>query len=836
MCEQQQQHIATINKCQLPPKDDLRGCVLAHSMGLGKTLTTVTFIYMFLKMKKGKTAIVVLPKSVMTNWSNELRSWIIKADLREIDTYEMDSVALKTEFSRQAMVRRWKAGGGVLLVGFELFSKLMCVSSSKSSKNKEAKEFTSAQKETIEALSSTDLVIVDEGHKIKNPKTLLNRALENIKTRNRLVLTGTPLQNHLMEYYYMIQFIRPNYWAEEEFKDIFADPITRGQAKDSSATEVRLMKYRSFALTQELNNFVHRRDVSILRKELPERHEFIIRVNLTPIQTDLYRAYLKAERPNTMVLQMFSILGKIANHPDLLRSYVERARAQPKKAPSLAPFLMRATPPKDSNSFSSSNNNNNNNGLEVIDLLSDDDTDAPATPATPATPAISSASSSGTGADIPMMEDDWSWAYKVVEKDYKENDIEKSSKMVVLLEIIRESVAANSKLLVFSQFVETLDCIERFLKANPVETDDGKVTWRRDHTYYRLDGSTAGAARQKMVDQFNKEHATQKLFLISTKAGGLGLNLTGANRVVLFDVSWNPANDQQAIFRVFRYGQTKPVYIYRLVAARTVEDKVFKRVMSKMWLAHKIVDKKTPVRNLRKDDLQLFALDEPEEAQNWKHVAEADDILTNLYQSFSDYISSVVQHDTLYSEDLNDKISKEEQEASKAEYDAERNFRKTYSKEGFSYSSWGNNTQDNAAAALSSQYVDCNNNNFRLTFMNSSAYMQVTNSSTVSSLCAQPQPQPSSTYATNGGSANPMINSAYTINTVPASGSANPVGINPTSTVGTVSVVMKPASAVPSRAGITRKNDTDIAFSAANFDISSQWLASKRTSSSIIRR
>ena len=141
-------------------------------------------------------------------------------------------------------------------------------------------------------------------------------------------------------------------------------------------------------------------------------------------------------------------------------------------------------------------------------------------------------------------------------------NIELGSKMVLLMDILKECYMIGDKVLVFSQSLLSLDLIETFLQH--ANTDLTFGSWLHGKDYYRMDGSTAADVRKKWCSYFNsKKNSDMRLFLISTKAGGLGINLVAANRVIIFDASWNPAHDVQSIFRVYRFGQEKPVYIYR---------------------------------------------------------------------------------------------------------------------------------------------------------------------------------------------------------------------------------------------------------------------------------
>ncbi|KAK7071803.1 hypothetical protein SK128_025157 [Halocaridina rubra] len=177
------------------------------------------------------------------------------------------------------------------------------------------------------------------------------------------------------------------------------------------------------------------------------------------------------------------------------------------------------------------------------------------------------------------------WWRKVLEDtlddDFQEDDfmdkMEHGGKLILTLEILRECCSIGDKVLLFSQSLLVLDMLEEFLQM----VDEGKIElpepeeplpqpfkkWKRDRDYLRLDGSTSADTRKQLCKTFNNtDNERCRLFLISTRAGGLGINLVGANRVIIFDSSWNPSHDSQSIFRVYRFGQNKPCYIYRFVA------------------------------------------------------------------------------------------------------------------------------------------------------------------------------------------------------------------------------------------------------------------------------
>ncbi|XP_077250919.1 protein CHROMATIN REMODELING 20-like isoform X3 [Tasmannia lanceolata] len=284
---------------------------------------------------------------------------------------------------------------------------------------------------------------------------------------------------------------------------------------------------------------------------------------------------------------------------------------------------------------------------------------------------------------------DW-WKDLLHEKIYKEVDY--SGKMVLLLDILSMSSDVGDKALVFSQSLPTLDLIEFFLSKLPRQGREGKC-WKQGKDWYRLDGSTEGSERQRLVERFNEAtNKRVKCVLISTRAGSLGINLHAANRVILVDGSWNPTHDLQAIYRVWRYGQNKPVYAYRLMAHGTMEEKIYKRQVTKEGLAARVVDRQQVHRTMSKEEvLHLFDFGDDENAvevpekdqeipvpsnQDTIEVAgfsqqkllsqgscSSDKFMENLLsRHYPRWIANYHEHETLLQENEEERLSKEEQD------------------------------------------------------------------------------------------------------------------------------------------------------------------------------
>eukprot|EP01012_Entosiphon_sulcatum_P023890 TRINITY_DN29029_c0_g1_i1.p1 TRINITY_DN29029_c0_g1~~TRINITY_DN29029_c0_g1_i1.p1 ORF type:complete len:1265 (-),score=190.91 TRINITY_DN29029_c0_g1_i1:11-3805(-) len=586
------------------PKESNRGCILAHSMGLGKTLQVVVTTYMFFKHLVGRRAMVVAPKSTLTNWHREFKEWPRKAELSPIVTILLGDQC-PTVSDRLRLLRRWaNLDVAVLLIGFEMFTRLIGQKTRKRKRGQpdtEQKEVLSPETREFRELLTTkaDLVVIDEAHKISNKDNAVTLALSRIKTRRRIALTGTPLQNNLLEYWAMIDFVRPGKWTRDAFRHFFVSPITAGQNRDSSPSEIQLMKKRSYALTRQLRPIVHRREVNILQRCLPPIREFAVYVDLSEFQKGIYASYLEWAKENdkNSVLELSAVLRKICDHTDLVRKFCEEEDKE-----------------------------------------------------------------GNVRGPLPF-------AKPVFAADYAPGGLqpERGTKMSVLLRLIDAAVEKGEKLLVFSQHVKTLEVIESLLIQKRIPVPGGPV-WAADQTFYRLDGATPLGKRQEMMNEFNRPGSPPLLFLISVKAGGLGINLCAATRVILFDVSWNPAYDQQAIFRAYRYGQTKPVFVYRLVVRGCVEENIWKRCQVKTWLFKRVVEDDSPERTLRREELDLFTWDgEQQQSTPAKNTPIPDPILETLAKE-EDSISAVVPVECLFRTDEDDQITEEEKRASNQEY------------------------------------------------------------------------------------------------------------------------------------------------------------------------
>ena len=356
------------------------------------------------------------------------------------------------------------------------------------------------------------LLLCDEGHRLKNGESRTYTALNNLNVSRRVILSGTPIQNDLSEYFSLLDFANPGILGtRSEFHKKYEMPILRGRDADGTEEQRKLGDERLAELLALVNKFIIRRTNDLLSKYLPVKYEHVVFCNLAPFQLDLYNHFIQSPDIKSLLrgkgsqpLKAINILKKLCNHPDLLNLAADLPGSE-------AFFPEDFVPPE------------------------------------------------ARGRDREVK----SWY---------------SGKMMVLdrmLARIRQDT--NDKIVLISNYTQTLDLFERLCRS-------------RAYGSLRLDGTMNVKKRQKLVDRFNDPDGEEFVFLLSSKAGGCGINLIGANRLVLFDPDWNPAADQQALARVWRDGQKKDCFVYRFIATGTIEEKIFQRQSHKQSLSSCVVD------------------------------------------------------------------------------------------------------------------------------------------------------------------------------------------------------------------------------------------------------
>uniref|UniRef100_A0A8I5YCJ3 SWI/SNF related, matrix associated, actin dependent regulator of chromatin, subfamily a, member 1 n=2 Tax=Rattus norvegicus TaxID=10116 RepID=A0A8I5YCJ3_RAT len=426
--------------------------ILADEMGLGKTLQTIALLG-YLKHYRNFPGphMVLVPKSTLHNWMNEFKRWV--PSLRVI-CFVGDKDVRAAFIRDEMMPGEWD----VCVTSYEMVIK---------------------EKSVFKKFHWRYLVI-DEAHRIKNEKSKLSEIVREFKSTNRLLLTGTPLQNNLHELWALLNFLLPDVFNSADDFDSWFD--TKNCLGDQKLVE---------RLHAVLKPFLLRRIKTDVEKSLPPKKEIKIYLGLSKMQREWYTKILmkdidvlnsSGKMDKMRLLNILMQLRKCCNHPYLF---------------------------------------------------------------------------DGAEPGPPYTTD--------------EHIVSNSGKMVALDKLLARIKEQGSRVLIFSQMTRLLDILEDY------------CMWR-GYEYCRLDGQTPHEEREEAIEAFNAPNSSKFIFMLSTRAGGLGINLASADVVILYDSDWNPQVDLQAMDRAHRIGQKKPVRVFRLITDNTVEERIVERAEIKLRL------------------------------------------------------------------------------------------------------------------------------------------------------------------------------------------------------------------------------------------------------------
>ncbi|OQO03708.1 hypothetical protein B0A48_10373 [Cryoendolithus antarcticus] len=584
-----------------------QGAVLAHTMGLGKTMQSIAMLMAVDEASQSPTAkirhqlpprlqvkgderrvfrrrlcfLILCPASLLRNWQKEIKQWAPQGfgGPSRVFVIETTVTRKKDELSYAEILKEWHRMGGLLLIGYSIFRALvMADDSDESRKPGKASRVlnTPEHRDLVQTtlLAGTNLVVADEAHALKDDKIRLSKAADMLETHSRIALTGTPMSNDVNEIFSLISWVAPGYLGgKTEFQGRFANPIKAGLWQDSDVAERRRSKVQLTVLHREIAPKVHRADITVLRGSLKSKVEFVITVELTDTQRAAYSKYIHAitgaakgieDVSQMRIFGWLDALFLLNNHPTAYRRRILES-LDPKKR--MAKNQKRRTTAVQ--------------GLEEAadGNVSESTVDSPADILAPDEPTDEGSPLTGLGFDDV--------AIKALVEDLTDTlDPALSAKVSLLMRIIELSQACEDQLLLFSHKIPTLDYLEKIFAASNIKCA-------------RIDGNVATAKRSDILKDFSE--GKYSLLLISTKAGSQGLNIQCANRVILFDFSFNPSWEEQAIGRAYRLGQTKPVYVYRFIAGGTFETNLYNKTLFKTSLAQRVVDKRKPGRNAQRD-------------------------------------------------------------------------------------------------------------------------------------------------------------------------------------------------------------------------------------------
>lgn len=492
------------------------GGIVGDEMGLGKTIQAISFVagLHYSKMLT-KPVIVVCPATVMKQWVNEFHRWwpALRVSILHSSGTGMLNTRREEQLERDMELRSYGDYDDTLTGAGKAAKKI--VEKVKRDGHVLVTTYTGLQT-YAEFLVPVDweTAILDEGHKIRNPDAAVTIHCKELRTPSRIILSGTPMQNNLVELWSLFDFIFPmRLGTLVNFRNQFELPIKRGGYANASNLDFETAVQCAETLKDAVSPYLLQRFKVDVAADLPQKKEQVLFCKLTRQQRQAYEGFLGSDDMRSIadgkrqMLYGIDLLRKICNHPDL---------------------------------------------IDHKDLSK-------------------------------KAHYDYGAAYK-------------SGKMQVVKELLSLWVKGGHKTLLFAQHRIMLDILEKYIGRLP------------GINYRRMDGETPIKNRQDMVDEFNND-PNLHVFLLTTKVGGLGVNLTGANRVIIYDPDWNPSTDIQARERSWRLGQKREVEIYRLMSAGTIEEKIYHRQIFKQFLTNKVLRDPKQRQTFQMSDLHdLFTL------------------------------------------------------------------------------------------------------------------------------------------------------------------------------------------------------------------------------------
>ncbi|KAI4353154.1 hypothetical protein L6164_002124 [Bauhinia variegata] len=532
------------------------GCIINHAPGTGKTRLTIEFLKSYLELFPLCHPVIIAPASVLLTWEDEFKKWDNVIPFHNMSIPELSGKELVVDssgmigFSCRSLKRNdirllkllsWYQQKSILGISYTLYEKI----AGESTNAKRAKQSEVMRKVLRETPS---LLVLDEGHTPRNKGTQIFKVLSEIKTGNRILLSGTPFQNNFLELYNILCLVKPSFadGIPEDLKKFCQSKRLiqeKKRVKHMRWKEVASGNFNGYSNDQAIDElkmlmapFVHVHENSILHKSLPGLVECVVILNPCNKQKEILEIIKSSQ-------SAFAFESRLA-------------------LPSIHPSLL------------------------LYCALSEEEK-------------------------------------SLVDRDLLEQvkpDPYEGAKTRFLVDFIRLCEAVNEKVIVFSQFIDPLNLIKDHLHS--------LSEWSEGKEVLQMDGTLEQKQRQSLIHNFNDPNSNAKVLLASTRACSEGINLTGASRVILLDVEWNPAVERQAISRAYRLGQKKVVYTYQLITKDTEEWSKYLRMAEKERISKRVFSASKNVNDKQKSSV----------------VAQEDKVLDNMVQheKLKDIFDSII--------------------------------------------------------------------------------------------------------------------------------------------------------------------------------------------------
>lgn len=560
--------------------------ILADEMGLGKTIQTISFIAFLREKGVNGPFLIAAPLSTTSNWVAEFKKWT--PDIPVVLYH--GSKQEREEIRRKELRNPGSATFPVICTSYEI-----CMNDRKHLAHFDWK-----------------FIIIDEGHRIKNLNCRLIRELQSYQSANRLLITGTPLQNNLTELWSLLHFLMPSIFDKlESFESWFDFSALKEKGGHEQILSEDRKKNLVASLHAILKPFLLRRVKADVETSLPKKREYVLYAPLTQTQRELYQEIIDGNSRAYLENKVIENLSRASTPASTRSGILKRKAAASATTPNKSAKSSRASTPgtnastgtrarkvKKSQKYEEVSDAEYFKQLEKepssqVDEQTDSEDEEESQRAK--TLALAKREIAQKKLQNPIMQlrqccnSPHNFYYPFDMDDNTPVDetlVTESGKMLLLDRLMPELLSRGHKVLIFSQFKTQLDLLDTYCRE------------LRDWPTCRIDGTVAQSDRQQQILDFNNPESEVNIFLLSTRAGGQGINLAAADTVLLFDSDWNPQQDLQAQDRAHRIGQTRPVIVYRFATKGTVEQMLLEKADSKRRL-EKLVIQKGRFRNAK---------------------------------------------------------------------------------------------------------------------------------------------------------------------------------------------------------------------------------------------